>query len=311
MVLETPLFLQETGGDAAITFSARQVRSVLQGLVDAEGVLNGPDLLVTQRGSGANNSVDVAAGWAAVNGESVTNQGRYYVRSTATANITASAAPGTGTRTDLVYLQIRDKESDGGANYDFVLAIATGTTTAPTSAIPLAQLTRTAGDTSITTAMVTDVRPWARTGSWGVLYRGYNSAPSSGWTSTTDIVVQTLTSVQLYQGRKYEVRSYAPIGNNGGSQATDFVRLKHKLVGLFTDIVGTYDFVADTAITGLTPNCINFVSELDGIQHTGVYTINLTAENLSGTGNHNVIPDATTASIKRPVIKLVDMGAVA
>jgi len=166
MTLETPLWLQAGSGDSTIDYSAREERQALDALVVAAGVFGNGDLAVTQRGAGANDSVDIAAGFAAIAGGTTATQGKYLVRNTASVNLAISAAPGSGSRTDLVYAQVRDKLVDGGTHYDWVLDKVTGTVgggtpATPTTAIPLATILRNAGDSSVTTARITDARPWA------------------------------------------------------------------------------------------------------------------------------------------------------
>ncbi|WP_322767688.1 hypothetical protein [Frankia sp. Cr1] len=166
MVLEVPLFLQAASGDTAIDYSAREVRQLLDAVIVSEGVIGNGDLAVSQRGAGANDSVDVAAGWAAIIGDSVSAQGKYLCRNTAATNLAISAAPGSGSRTDLVYAKVRDKVADGGSSYDWVLDKVTGTVgggtpATPASAIPLATILRTAGDSAVTTARISDARLWA------------------------------------------------------------------------------------------------------------------------------------------------------
>jgi hypothetical protein len=160
MALETPIWLQ--GG----TYSARLDRSLLD-VIFTEGVVDpgGSALLVAQRAIGANDSVDIAAGAAIITGDDEANQGKYYVRNTAVTNVVFTPAPGSDERIDLVVLQVNDPTAGGSAgdNATFVVVEGSVAGTAvppavPDSAIPLAQVLRTATDTSITDAMITDRR---------------------------------------------------------------------------------------------------------------------------------------------------------
>jgi hypothetical protein len=165
VTLNKPLFLQALPGDTALPYSAQEIRTMLDALLVGSGVLTSASLAVAQRGAGANFSVDVAAGWAAVAGTSVADQGKYLAESTATMNVAIAGAPGAGfSRLDLVYAQIRDRQADGGASYDWVIDKATGVSSGvlpatPANALPLAQIGPVINTTpSITNSLITDLR---------------------------------------------------------------------------------------------------------------------------------------------------------
>ena len=149
MSFETPLILEAVGGDTAITFSARQLRTIMDAVWSAEGVVTSADLLPSARAAGANMSVDVSAGMVVVQGDSIAAQGKYVARSTAVANLTISAAPGSGTRTDLIVAQLSDKQADGGSAYSWAPIVLTGTTTVPASAVELGRVNVPTGTASI------------------------------------------------------------------------------------------------------------------------------------------------------------------
>lgn len=95
-----------------------------------EGVMSSTAMAVAQRAAGANMSVDIAAGEAAVAGESITNQGLYYAYNDATFNLTGfTAANATLPRIDRVALRVRDA-FHGDAASDLAFVIVTGTATA-------------------------------------------------------------------------------------------------------------------------------------------------------------------------------------
>lgn len=165
MALDTPTWLQNG------TYSARLDR-IFADVLFTEGVMRpgAGDLLVTQRGAGANNSVDIAAGYACITGDDTADQGNYLVRNTATVNLAATAAPVSNSRIDLVCVRINDPAAGGpaGDNAQFVYVAGTAAPSpvapaTPTSAIALARVLRTVGDTSVVTANITDVRPQSLT----------------------------------------------------------------------------------------------------------------------------------------------------
>lgn len=161
MTIETPIWMQGSEADP-VSYSAREDRLLIEAAF-SEGVLQG--FAVAQRGAGANNSVDVALGIAVVAGDDQADQGRYLVRSTAVENVALSAPPGANARIDLIVLQIRDPNAGGDDGFDAVLQVVEGVASGspavpatPASAIVLARVLRTAGDTSVTNAMITDRR---------------------------------------------------------------------------------------------------------------------------------------------------------
>jgi hypothetical protein len=170
VTLLRPVFMQAGGGDATFSYDAINFRNMLRALIRSEGILT-PDVVagglkVTQRGAGANFSVDVAAGRAAIMGDDVTDQGVYIVRSDATVNLTIPSPPGSGTQVHRVVAQVRDKLHNGTyTTYDWDLEVlpdtGSGTPALPASAISLARVSVSAGQSSVTDANITDDRTTA------------------------------------------------------------------------------------------------------------------------------------------------------
>lgn len=158
MTIESPLFIQ------ANTYSARLVRFQIAQMYD-EGVLSPTACKVTQRGAGANFSVDVAVGEFVVQGDDQANQGSYMGRVTATENAVVSAAPGSNSRYDLVTLRVNDPNAGGNAGNTVTVVIIAGTPSAspsvpalPASSLALAVIGPIATATaSITNALINDV----------------------------------------------------------------------------------------------------------------------------------------------------------
>ena len=158
-VSQPPIWLQNG------VYSARLDRNLID-LFFTEGVLapGAGDFEVTQT-SPVSNSVNIAAGRAIVTGDDEADQGKYLVKSTGVLSLALNAAPVSDARIDLVYLRVNDSTAGGPAGdngtVEFVEGTASVTPVAPatpTTAIPLAEILRTAGDTYIDTAMITDVR---------------------------------------------------------------------------------------------------------------------------------------------------------
>lgn len=142
-------------------------RQFVTQMFPAEGVLDfATSFKVSQRGAGANMSVDVAAGGAIVQGDHVAGQGRYLCSSDAVTNVAINAAPGAGlSRIDRIVLVAHDAEAVGSGTtatrIDYVVGTAAASPSAPaipSSALPLARVTVPNGKVSIVNADITDDR---------------------------------------------------------------------------------------------------------------------------------------------------------
>lgn len=169
-------------------------RSEIVGPVQ-EGVYAAGDYMVTQRGAGANMSVDIAAGsgaFAAVQGDSVTGQGLYIVgpHSAAAINEVIAAADPTNPRVDIVILEIQDNVHDASGGNLARTRVLTGAPTAganltnrtnapalPANALLLADVLVGAAVGSITNTVIRDRRKWARGAS--TYKRGVTSSPTT------------------------------------------------------------------------------------------------------------------------------------
>lgn len=163
MALRTPLYLQKTGADADISYTAQSFREMLPSLIDGEGVQNYQAFRVHQRTAGANFTIEIEPGSCYVQGDDVADQGMYFCKSTAVEALTIPAPPGAGSRTHRVILQVRDKFHNGAwSTYDFLPLLQTdagaGTPALPASALTLATITVAAGTASITDSLITPTR---------------------------------------------------------------------------------------------------------------------------------------------------------
>jgi hypothetical protein len=165
MTVKNPLFQQ----NAATGQDADEARLLVKNIMAGrQGVAGVSDLLVTQRGAGANMSVDVLAGGAFIAGTENALQGTYHVTNDATVNVVVSAADATNARKDLVILRVRDSFYSGGSN-DAQLVYLVGTPAgSPVEPDPdalgyenyivLAMVDVPATDTTIANAQITDRR---------------------------------------------------------------------------------------------------------------------------------------------------------
>jgi microcystin-dependent protein len=181
----TPNWLQN------VDYPARIDRVLYDNLWE-QGVIGATSFAVTQRGT-PSMAVDVAAGVAIVTGTDQSFQGKYLCRSEAPdLNMTIAAAPGSGTRYDIVVVQVRDTNAGGPAGDDARVFVVQGTASAtpvdptlPTSSIPLARVRVPAGTGSITDALIDNLRVEARvigaTPPSGSVMAFAGSTAPSGW----------------------------------------------------------------------------------------------------------------------------------
>lgn len=163
MVVRNPLFQQNDTSDQ----SADVVRLLLRDIFnERHGIIQETAFQVTQRGAGANNSVDVQAGGIIIPGTQSSVQGFYYVVNDAVVNVPMSTgAHGSLPRVDTVYVRVRDSFYSG-VNDDAAVVYLAGTAAsspvAPTITDPntyrLANINVPANDNTITTADITDMR---------------------------------------------------------------------------------------------------------------------------------------------------------
>lgn len=123
------------------------------------------DLKVTQRGAGANMSVDVAEGSVLVAGTESTYQGVYHGENQGVQNVTITAANATNPRRDLIVARIKDSEYGVAVTDVFSIEAVDGTPagspadpTVPDNCVVLARVAVAANATSITNANITDLR---------------------------------------------------------------------------------------------------------------------------------------------------------
>lgn len=124
MALQIPEYLQTK------LYSAMRDRQLLLDSVVQQGIVNVGDMVVSQRASSANMSVDISAGSAFVKGTTSARQGMYHAYNDAPFNATIAANASGNPRIDTVILRIYDS-IDGAAAQDVAaFEVLTGTATA-------------------------------------------------------------------------------------------------------------------------------------------------------------------------------------
>jgi hypothetical protein len=142
----------------------------------SEGVVGADSFQVTERGAGANMSVDVGSGAAfsdlAVVAGTASGQGNYVVRlGDAVTNVSVNASNVSNPRIDEIYLVVQDNQYDASGRVIARLAYRDGTPAGSPAApgpdgawdayLLLASVLVGAGVTSVVTANITDERPKA------------------------------------------------------------------------------------------------------------------------------------------------------
>ncbi|MCX5000983.1 hypothetical protein [Streptomyces longwoodensis] len=150
------------------THSAEQFRALVKDLArGSEGITAGTDLKVTQL-STPGGGVQIAEGSGIVLGRVSAFQGAYACRNQGSATVSI-AATGAGTgRSDMIILRVEDKEYEGNidpatgqVNYFQVISNVSGSATSipdGRTGIPLARIDIPSSTSTITNAMITDLR---------------------------------------------------------------------------------------------------------------------------------------------------------
>ncbi|MEV5915834.1 hypothetical protein AB0M00_43995 [Streptomyces chartreusis] len=149
------------------THSAQQFRMLVRDLANgAEGITQGDDLKVTQR-STPGGGVLVGDGSAVVRGRANTFQGSYAACNIGAVDVPIAATGGSA-RSDMVILRIEDPEYEGSldpetdeiAYFDVISNVSSSATAIPDSrtAIPLARIDIPSSTSTITNAVITDLR---------------------------------------------------------------------------------------------------------------------------------------------------------
>lgn len=264
--------------------------SPVNGMVMASnGSAVGSGLAVSQRGAGANMSVDVAVGaWSASGVLSA---------KTSVTNIVISAADVTNPRYDLI------TADNAGA-----LAVVTGTAAAaantqipalPANKIPLAVVAVAANAASIVTANITDVRIIKQTPSCAFLIADATTATLASSNATwTALKTWSITAAQAYSANiVVTVQGQVQSINSGGNSTTGHIRLTTGATPgtlLGSDLIGG---IISSATT-VDSCCLHFVL-VAGTNYTlgTAFTLNVEAECVNGGGANSVTQTYMSSSV--------------
>lgn len=238
-----------------------------------EGILTEGGYAVSQRGAGANMTVDVAASTgdgALVKGDSVTSEGLYLVPpSSGVLNVDIAAADATNPRNDLVVLEVKcDTHDASGLNLSRVRVItgtpnagaaltsafgANGTPSLPSTCLPLAVVRVPAAATSVTNAYISDRRvPAGRT---SVITSSLPASPVDGQEcffladSSTGAVWHLRYRSASGSSYKWEFVGGAPM-TNVGTGTTGLALASYTMTDWTTSARVTLPLAGDYILTG-------------------------------------------------------------
>jgi hypothetical protein len=272
--------------------SAQQFRMMVRDMVSAaEGITEGDDLKVTQRGT-PGSGVQVGDGSGVVRGRYNANQGHYSVCNIGSALVDVSATGGSP-RSDMVILRVEDPEYEGTLDpevdqinyFQIISNVSSSATTIPDgrTGIPLARIDIPASTSTITNAMIVDVRQVANprtqrkmtlqtpasisteiTGSASV-YSYFTTA--AGWTITIPDWATTATiKIDAYQIRYSTAPFYGGLKATFGSSLTiPSINLDDNQTGIRRGTVGLGDTVT-------LPDAYRGTSQLLRLQAAGFAT---------------------------------------
>ncbi|WP_055693983.1 hypothetical protein [Streptomyces prasinopilosus] len=147
---------------------AQQFRMLVRDLsAGAEGITQGDDLKVVQR-STPGGGVTVGDGSAVIRGRANTFQGHYSVCNIGSASVDIAATGAGAGRSDMVIVRVQDPEYEGTLDpqvdqityFQVISNVSSSATTIPDgrTGIPLARIDIPASTSTITNAMITDLR---------------------------------------------------------------------------------------------------------------------------------------------------------
>lgn len=169
MTYEKPLWQDNAGTGVPASYAAGLDRALIAAVHQSAGVYGATDLFVSQRGAGADSSVDVALGKAVIY-EASTTERAYLIRLTGSVqNVPLPASPGSNSRYDMIYAQVFDSTISGSVDNWSLVAVSGTAAASPTEpaapsgqSLLLARVTRTSGVATVLNAAIQDRRIFNR-----------------------------------------------------------------------------------------------------------------------------------------------------
>ncbi|MGS2592116.1 hypothetical protein [Streptomyces hebeiensis] len=271
------------------THSAQQFRMLVRDLArGAEGITQGTDLKVTQL-STPGTSVQISDGSGVVRGRVSAFQGTYSVCNIGADTVPIAATGGTA-RSDMVILRVEDPEYEGSLNpavdqvayFQVISNVSSSATTIPDgrTGIPLARIDIPASTSTITDAMIKDIRQIANprrdrtlstqsptalsteiTGSSGTFT---NFSTAAGWTIAVPSWASTVRIVLTVAQIRYSTNTFY-----GGLRATFGSSLTVQPVNLDDNQTGIRRGTVAAADTLTVPSSYRGTSQTLRLQAAG------------------------------------------
>lgn len=217
---------------------ARELRGSISDMIATPGICNVNDWTVTQRGAGADMSVDISGGSGYVFGSEAANQGYYHCVNDATiVNKTVGASSGTQARKDIVVARVYDSFYSGATNlWQFeVIAGAFGTGTEP--AVPANSYKIATIDIAISAASILTANITMRTQRYSL-----DGVPVFVANQTARDALTLFDGLQVYRLDTHLIETY-----NGTKWFVPFVPVVTSNPGAVGPTVGTTELVLVTA----------------------------------------------------------------
>lgn len=229
--------IQPPSYSAGACYTARQDRMLWSSLICEEGTAVQSNLSGTGANSfavvpGTGMQVVVRSGRAFVQGDSVQDQGMYFVWNSSDVTLGVSASDPTDDRIDLVVAKVYDAEYEGSVS-EWRIEVVTGSASPspvppslPPTALPLAQVRVRAGSTTVSAADITDLR------------QPYRQCPGHGETSielgpnvNLDSILLPGTYTQTSSAEAASGSNYPPASANYGSPVAGLLEVMSNPIG--------------------------------------------------------------------------------
>lgn len=247
------------------THPAEQFRMLVRDLSNgAEGITQGDDLKVTQRAT-PGGGVLVGDGSGIVRGRANAFQGSYAVCNVGAADVPISSTGGTG-RSDMLILRVEDPQYEGSVNpatgqvcyFQIISGVSSSATTIPDgrTGIPLARIDIPASTSTITNAMIVDLRKCANPRRLTRMYTHSPTGDSSPIGSST-----TYSYFSTEPGQNIAIPDWATTVR----ARIDVASIRYSVADFFGNLRATFGASLTLQSVGLDDDQGNSIRKIPGI----------------------------------------------